>query len=58
LKYFLMIQNTKIEKSVNQINKDAVQLSLISYSLKICSLLMPEIKKILSLCAIFKQHNV
>jgi len=53
-----MIQNTKIEKSVNQINKDAVQLSLISYSLKICSLLMPEIKKTLSLCAIFKQHNV
>jgi len=53
-----LIQNTKIEKSGNQLNNEAAQLTLISYSLKICSLLMAEIKKLLSLCAIFKQHNV
>jgi len=55
---YLVAQKTKIEKSIN-LNSDIHSTAPFnSYSLKICFLFMPELKKLLSLQAIFKQHNV
>jgi hypothetical protein len=55
---YLVTQKTKIEKSGNLNSDNHATASINSYSLKICFLLMSEIKKLLSLQAIFKQHNV